>query len=250
MIGRANETRNQVKERVRVLRKLGVIGGMSWISTRGYYEDINRAVQKVRGDTSSAPMVIDNLDYRDLVGLTTDEDWQRGATLLIESAQRLQVAGAGMIVIAANAMHRVHRDLEAALSIPILHIAECVGEEMEKAGVKKAALIGPRNVVTGSFYRRRLVAHGIDLLPPDMVHADEIDRIIYDELIVGRAARPAERLFKTIITEQAREGAQAIVLAATELNQVVDVTANVLPIYDSAKIHARYAARWLLAEDG
>jgi aspartate racemase len=234
---------------VRVLRKLGVIGGMSWISTRGYYEDINRAVQKVRGDKSSAPMVIDNLDYRDLVGLTTDEDWQRGAAILIESAQRLQAAGAGMIVIAANALHRVYRDVEAALSIPILHIAECVGEEMEKKGVKKAALIGPRNVVTGSFYRRRLVAHGIDLLPPDMVHADEIDRIIYEELIVGRAARPAERLFKTIITEQAREGAQAIVLAATELNQVVDVTANVLPIYDSAKIHARHAARWLLEED-
>lgn len=232
-----------------ILRKLGLIGGMSWISTRGYYEDINRAVQARRGPTASAPMLIENLDYRPLVGLASDEDWARAATVLIASAQRLEAAGAGLIVIAANSMHRVYRELEAALSVPVLHIAECVGEEMAAKGVKKAALIGPRNVMTGGFYRRRLVAHGIDLLPPDVEHAAAVERIIYEELIVGRATRPAERLFKTIITEQAQEGAQAIVLAATELNLVVDVDANVLPIYDSARIHARRAAQWLLEED-
>ncbi len=243
-------THNSHTGRAEHLRKLGLIGGMSWISTRGYYEDINRAVQLSRGPTASAPMVIENLDFRTLVGLSSDEDWARAAGELLASAQRLEAAGAEMIVIAANSMHRVYRELEAELSVPLLHIAECVGEAMEADGVKKAALIGPRNVVTGGFYRRRLVAHGIDLLPPDMEHAAEIDRIIYHELLVGRIARPAERLFKTIITEQAQEGAQAIVLAATELNLVVDVDANVLPIYDSARIHARRAAQWLLEEDG
>ena len=222
---------------------------MSWISTRSYYEEINRLVQARRGPTSSAPMLIENLDFRDLVGLSSDEDWQRGAEVLIASAQRLEAAGAGMIAIAANSMHRVAREVEAAIGVPLLHVAECVGEAMAAAGVKKAALLGSRNVVTGGFYRRRLVAHGIDLLPPDLVHQPEVDRIIYEELIVGRAARPAERLFRTIITEQAREGAQAIVLGATELNQVIDVTANVLPIFDSTRIHARRAAEWLLAED-
>jgi len=219
---------------------------MSWISTRGLYEDINRAVQKVRGPKSSAPMLIDNLDYRDLVALTTDEDWARGAAILTESAQRLHAAGAGMILIAANAMHRVHREVEAAITVPILHIAECVGEEMARDGVKTAALIGPRNVVTGSFYRRRLVAHGIDLLPPDMVNADEIDRIIYEELMVGKVTREAERTLKTIITNKAQEGAGAIVLACTELDLVVDVDANVLPIFDSTTIHCEAAVEWIL----
>lgn len=232
-----------------VLRKLGLIGGMSWISTRSYYEDINRAVQARRGPTSSAPMLIENLDFRDLVGLSSDEDWARAAQVLLDSAKRLEAAGAGLIVIAANSMHRVYRELEAELSVPILHIAECVGEEMEAKGVKKAALIGPRNVITGGFYRRRLVAHGIDLLPPVVEYSDQVERIIYEELVKGRATRPAERLFKTIITEQAQEGAQAIVLGATELNLVIDVDANVLPIYDSARIHARRAAQWLLEED-
>jgi aspartate racemase len=232
------------------LRKLGLIGGMSWISTRSYYEDINRAVQQRRGPTASAPLVLDNLDFRDLVGLSSDEDWARAAGELIASAKRLGAAGAGMIAIAANSMHRVVREVEAEVSVPVLHIAECVGEAMAADGVKKAALIGSRNVVTGGFYRRRLVAHGVDLLPPDVAHAAEIDRIIYEQLIVGRATRTAERLFRTIITEQAQEGAQAIVLAATELNQVVDVDANVLPIYDSGRIHARRAAQWLLEEDG
>jgi len=230
------------------LRKLGLIGGMSWISTRSYYEDINRAVQLARGDTASAPMVIDNLDFRDLAGLSSEEDWARAAKVLIASAQRLEAAGAGMIAIAANSMHRVFREVEAEIGVPMLHIAECVGEAMAADGVRKAALIGPRNVVTGGFYRRRLVAHGIDLLPPDVPHAAAIDRIIYEELLVGRATRTAERLFRTIITEQAQEGAQAIVLAATELNLVVDVDANVLPIYDSARIHAKRAAQWLLED--
>lgn len=231
------------------MRKLGLIGGMSWISTRGYYEDINRLVQQRRGPTASAPMLIENLDYRPLVGLSSDEDWARAAGELIASAQRLEAAGAGLIVIAANSMHRVYREVEAALSIPVLHIAECVGEDMVARGVRKAALIGPRNVMTGGFYRRRLVAHGIDLLPPDVEHAAAVERIIYDELIRGRVTRPAERLFRTIITEQQQEGAQAIVLAATELNLVIDVDANVLPIFDSARIHARRAAQWLLEED-
>jgi len=231
------------------LRKLGLIGGISWVSTRSYYEQINRLVQKRLGPNSSAPMLIDSLDFAQLFRLESDKDWERAAAILIASAKRLEQAGAGMLVICANSMHRVYREIEAEVSIPILHIAECVGEQMAANGVKKAALIGTRNVTTGSFYRRRLVAHGVDLLPPDMENIEKVDRIIYEDLIIGRATRNAERVFKTIITEMAQDGANAIVLGATELEQVVDVDANVLPIYDSTRIHAQRAAEWLLAEE-
>lgn len=232
------------------MRKLGLVGGMSWIATRSYYEQINTHWQKARGAPSSAPMLIKNLDFAGLAALESDEDWARAAQVLAGSAQRLEAAGAGMIVIAANSMHRVHREVEAALGIPVLHIAECLGEEMAAAGVKKAALVATHNVTTGSFYRRRLVAHGIDLLPPDHEVTAEVDRIVYDELVAGRATRDAERSLKTIITGKQQQGAEAIVLGATELELVVDVDANVLPIYSSTRIHARRAAEWLLGQPG
>lgn len=231
------------------MRKLGLIGGMSWISTRSYFTQINQYVAKHRGGHSSAPMLIENLDFANLSRLQSDTDWEGAAATLVASAKRLEAAGAGMLVIAANSMHRVYREVEAEVSIPILHVAECIGEAMAADGVTKAAIIGTHNVMTGGFYRRRLVAHGIDLLPPDMDNVAAIDRIIYDDLVYGRVKRDAERLLKTIITEKAQDGAKAIVLAATELELVVDVEANVLPIYDSARIHARRAAEWLVLGD-
>jgi aspartate racemase len=117
---------------------------------------------------------------------------------------------------------------------------------MKADGVTIAALFGTSNVMTETFYRRRLVAHGIDLLPPDMDSVEEVDRIIYDELMVGKVTRDAERKLKTLITQKEQDGAEAIVLACTELNQVVDVDANVLPIFDSTQIHCQAAADWIL----
>jgi aspartate racemase len=228
------------------LRKLGLIGGMSWVSTRTYYEHINRRIQQEAGLGHSAPLLIESLDFAQLRGLTSDEDWQRAAGILSESARRLEQAGAGALIIGANSMHRVYDDVAAAVSIPVTHIADCVGEAMARDGVKTAALLGTRNVMTESFYRRRLVAHGVDLLPPDMAYAEALDRIIYDQLTVGKVTRDAERTLKTMITEIDKDGAETIVLACTELEMVVDVDANVLPIYDSTRIHAEKAASWIL----
>lgn len=231
------------------MRKLGLIGGMSWVSTRTYYEQINRIVQKRRGTGVSAPMLIESLDISQLYKPLSDEDWEAASVLLIDSARRLEQAGAELLVIGANSMHRVYRQVEAGIGIPMLHIAECVGERMAADGIKSAALIGTRNVMTESFYRRRLVAYGVDLLPPDLGAVDIVDRIIYDELMAGKASRDAQRALKTIITQKEQEGADAVVLACTELEMVVDTKANVLPIYDSTQIHAEQAAKWILGED-
>lgn len=148
------------------MRKLGLIGGMSWVSTRTYYEQINRIVQKRQGTGFSAPMLIESLDISLLHKPQSDEEWDKASQILIASARRLEQAGAEMIVIGANSMHRVYRQVEADIGIPMLHIAECVGERMSADGIKTAALIGTRNVMTESFYRRRLVSYGVDLLPP------------------------------------------------------------------------------------
>ena len=231
------------------MRKLGLIGGMSWLSTRTYYEHINRLVEKRAGGPASAPMVIDNLDFSELVRLSTPEDWKRAAGVLTESAKRLEGAGAGAIIIGTNSMHKVYDEVAGAVSIPVLHIAECVGERMAGKKVGKAALLGTRNVMLEGFYRQKLIARDIELRPPKMGDVEALDKIIYGELIQGKATRQAERALKTVITNLAQDGAQAIVLGCTELEMVVPVDANVLPIYDCTRIHAEAAADWIMGGD-
>lgn len=222
---------------------------MSWVSTGIYYDRINRIVQRRAAPMASAPMLIESLDFCQLYALREERDWQRASVILSESAKRLEGAGAEGIIIGANSMHKLYDDVAASVNIPILHIAEYVGRALKRAGYKSAALIGTRNVMTESFYRKRLVAHGIDLLPPNMDNVETLDRIIYDELMVGKVTRDAQRAMKTIITNKSQEGAEAIVLACTELDLVVDVDANVLPVFDLTRIHCDAAADWILEQE-
>ena len=230
------------------MRKLGLIGGMSWLSTRTYYEHINQLVQAKAGKRASAPLLIESLDFTDLQRLQTPEEWARAAGVLADSAKRLEQAGATALLIGANSMHKIYEPVAAAVSVPVLHIAECVGTRMAADGVKKAALIGPRNVMVESFYRRKLIQRDVELLPPVLKFVEALDRIIYDELMLGKATRQAQRELKTIIVELQKDGAQAIVLGCTELEMVIDVDANVLPIYDCTRIHAEAAVNWILGD--
>lgn len=231
------------------MRKLGLIGGMSWASTRDYYEFINRGVQRKVSPEASAPLLIESLDFATLRAIQNDAGWEHAGDVLSQSARRLVDAGAGALLICANSMHKVYDRVAEAAGVPVLHIADCVGREMQAAGIESAAIVGTRNVMTESFYRRRLVAHGVDLLPPDMDQIEKIDRIIYDELMLGKATREAERTMKTWITLKEQGGAEAIVLACTELSMIVDVDANVLPVFDSAQAHCRAAVKWIVGED-
>ena len=228
------------------MRKLGLIGGMSWLSTRSYYERINKLVQGRVSERSSAPLLIESLDFAPLSRLSTAQEWERAAKVLADSAKRLEKAGATAIIIGANSMHKVYDQVAGAVKVPVIHIAECVAARMETDGIKKAGLIGTRNVMLESFYRQKLIARGIELLPPEMAFVEALDRIIYDELLLGKASRQAERDLKTIITNMEQDGAEAVVLGCTELEMVVDVDANVLPIYDCTRIHAEAAVDWIM----
>lgn len=228
------------------MHKLGLIGGLSWTSTARYYEIINQAVHRARGGQHSAPLLIESLDFATVAACTSDEEWDSAADVLIAAARRLEAAGAGALLICANSMHRVYDRVQGAVHVPILHIAERVGKKMQADGVEKAALIGTRNVMTEKFYRQRLVAHGVSLLPADMELADRIDRIVYDELTVGKISRESERYMKSEMTDIAKQDVQAVVLACTELELIVDVKANVLPIYDCTSIHAMAGVEFIL----
>jgi aspartate racemase len=230
------------------MHKLGLIGGLSWTSTARYYEIINQTVHRAKGGQHSAPLAIESLDFAEVARCATQNDWDSAANLLVGAAQRLEQSGAECLLICANSMHRIYDRVQQAVGIPILHIADLVGEKMKAEGVEKAALIGTRNVMTEKFFRQRLVSHGISLLPADMNLADRIDHIVYDELTVGKVSRDSERFMKSEMTDIAKEDVQAVVLACTELELIVDVKANVLPIYDCTSIHARAGAAFILGE--
>lgn len=230
------------------MRKIGLIGGMSWVSTETYYRLINKEVQKRAGSLCSGPMVIESLNFCDIAQVTTPEGWDHAAERLTTAARSLEQAGATAILICANSMHKVYDRVQGAVSVPILHIADCVGEKMHADGIKRAAIIGTRNVMLESFYRQRLIRHGIGLLAPNMERVEEIDRIIYEELMEGRVVRESERTMKTFLTNIAKEAVDAVVLGCTELEMIIDTRANVLPIYDGTEIHARAAVDWIMGE--
>lgn len=230
------------------MQKLGLIGGLSWTSTARYYQIINQAVYRAKGGQHSAPLLIESLDFADIGRSTTEEEWAYAAQVLTASARRLEQAGAKALLICANSMHRIYDQVQDGVDTPIIHIADAVGRKMKADGVERAALIGTRNVMTEKFYRQRLVGHGISLLPPDLELAERIDRIVYEELTIGKVSRESERYMRSELTDIAKENVQAAILACTELEMIVDVKANVLPIYDGTAIHALAGVDMILGD--
>jgi aspartate racemase len=231
------------------LRTIGLIGGMSWVSTRTYYEWINKQVQARVHPHASAPLLIENLDFRPLYRITDQRGWNEAGKILAASAQRLEGAGATAILIGANSMHRVYKKVAAAVDIPVIHIAKCVGERMRADGITVAALLGTRNVTMDRFYYDLMAPYGVSLLPPDRVEADQLDRIVYEEVMRGKITGDARRELKTMIAVKQQHGAKGVLLACTELDMVVDADTNILPVYDSTRIHAECAVDWILADE-
>ncbi|MBO6609824.1 amino acid racemase [Altererythrobacter sp.] len=230
------------------MRKLGLIGGMSWLSTRTYYSEINRLVQRKLGKHASAPMAIESLDYRSLNNLESDEDWARATQQLVDAARRLEAGGAERIVITANVMHRAYDDVVDAVDTPVLHIADCTAHRLEAGNIGKVLLLGMRSAVSEGYLRDRIEQRGVKILPMNASDIEEVHRLIVEELKLGKASRDAERKLKTIITVSEQAGAKAVILACTELEMVVDVDANILPIFDTARIHCQAAADWAMSD--
>ncbi len=228
------------------MRKMGLIGGMSWASTAIYYEQINRGVRNHLGGRHSAPLVIESLDFEPMIRAQSAGDWDGLGAILGESARRLAAAGAEGLVICSNTMHKVYDQIAAAVDVPVLHIGDITAEAMKAEGVTKAALLGTRFTMSEGFMRDRLLSHGIDLAIPDPERMAEIDRIIFEELVKGEALVESKRTLKSFLANLAQQGNEAAVLGCTELVMIVNPTSNVLPIFDTTTLHAGAAMRWIL----
>lgn len=229
------------------MRKLGLIGGMSWVSTAMYYEQINRGVARRLGGLTSAPLILESLDFAAVAELQSAGEWEALGAMMGDTASRLEGAGAQGLLLASNTMHKVHDAIAASVSIPILHIGDVTAEKLVADGVKRAGLIGTRFTMGESFYRDRLEAQGIAVSVPDPATAQEIDRIIFEELAKGLVLRQSERRLKTCLTEMGKARQQAVILGCTELVMLVDPGANVLPVYDTTALHAKAAVEWICA---
>jgi aspartate racemase len=225
-----------------------MIGGMSWVSTAMYYQAINKGVAKRLGGLSSAPLLLESLDFADVGRLQAAGEWEALSELMIASAKRLEAAGAEALILCSNTAHRMHDWIDGEIKIPMLHIGDVTAAKLNSDGVKRAGLIGTRVTMTENFYRDRLEAHGIAISVPDPAMQQEIDRIIFEELARGQVSRVAQRTLKTCITMLAQARNQAVILGCTELVMLADPGANVLPVYDTTALHARAAVDWILEE--
>jgi aspartate racemase len=231
------------------LRKLGIIGGMSWASTALYYEHINRGIAQRLGGLHSALLAMESLDFAHIAAMEFAGDWDGIAKVTIDAARRLEKSGAEGLVIACNTVHKSYDAVAANVGIPVLHIGDAAADRLVADGRTRVALLGSRFTMTEPHVRSRLETRGINLAPIEPSWIREVDRIIFEELAAGRVVRDSQRKLKTLITDLAKQKVQAVVLGCTELVLAVDVRANVIPVYDTTALHARMAVEWMLNEE-
>lgn len=233
------------------MRCLGMLGGMSWESTTEYYRLINRAVAARMGGLHSAPLLIHSVDFAPLAETMARGDWAALGAQLAGAARGLEGAGAEAILVCTNTMHHVATEIEAAVSIPLLHIVDPVGRALREAGVTRAALLGTRFTMELPFWRERLEAgSGIRLVVPDAEDRETVHRIIFDELCRGEI-RPASRAAYVDVIRRLRDaGAEAVVFGCTEISLLLDPADSPLLVVDTTALHAAAAVDFITGADG
>jgi aspartate racemase len=229
------------------VKVIGLIGGMSWESTALYYRLINETIKRRLGGLHSARLVLYSVDFHDIERLQHSGRWEAAGERLADTARAVERAGAECIVLCTNTMHKVAAQIESAVRIPLLHIADATAEEIKGAGVSSVGLLGTRFTMEQEFYKERLQrAHGLRVLVPGEQDRDLVHRIIYDELCLGRVVDASRNEYRQVMDELVRRGAQAIILGCTEITLLVRQEDSPVPLFDTTRIHACKAAEWAL----
>ncbi len=229
------------------MKTIGLLGGMSWESTIPYYRVINEAVKSRLGGLHSARIILHSVDFHDIEQLQHEGKWDEAGTLLAEAAASLERAGAELLVICTNTMHKVAPMIERVLSIPLLHIADATGAEIVKSKSSTVGLLGTRFTMEEDFYVDRLRSrHGLNVLIPDEPDRVEIHRVIYDELCLGQILDKSRNTFHQVIERLQARGAQGVILGCTEISMLVDPRHVAIPVFDTTRIHAEHAAFFAL----
>jgi len=229
------------------MKVIGLIGGMSCESTAHYYARLNERVRAALGGLHSAEILMWSVDFAPIAQMQADGRWQEAGARLAVIARRLEAAGADAIVLATNTMHKVADTIEAAVSIPFLHIADATALKIREAGMRKPAIMATRFTMEQDFYTGRLRAKfGLECLVPNEADRALVHQIIYDELCVGRATVASRHVFVDVARRLAAKGADCLVLGCTEVGMLLDERNAPLPIFDTTLIHADAAVNFAL----
>jgi aspartate racemase len=228
------------------VKTIGLIGGMSWESTIPYYRHINTVVKQRLGGLHSARVILYSVDFHDIEQLQRAGDWQAAGALLSTAACALETAGADFLVLCTNTMHKVAPAIEAAVRIPLLHIADPTAAEIKRAGFTQVGLLGTRFTMDEAFMKERLSRDGLQILTPARRDRESVDRIIYEELCQGLLAEASRAQYRSIIARLVERGAQAIILGCTEISLLIEQKDAAVPLFDTTSLHAREAGLWAL----
>ena len=231
------------------MKCIGLLGGMSWESTVSYYQALNRGVRERLGGLHSARVLLSSVDFAGIERLQHAGDWPATARLLAAEARAIQAGGADFLLIGTNTMHKVAPEIEAAIDIPLLHIADATAERIRSQGFTKIGLLGTRFTMEKEFYRGRMEErHGLTMCVPDDAGRDLVHRVIYDELCKGVLREESRAAFLGEIQKLQSLGAEAVILGCTEIGMLVSEEQSPLPAFDTTKIHAEAAVKWCLGE--
>ncbi|WP_397470940.1 aspartate/glutamate racemase family protein [Rheinheimera sp.] len=230
------------------MKTIGLIGGMSWESTIPYYRAINEGVKQQLGGLHSARCILYSVDFHDIERLQHAGDWNAAGAMLADAARSLELAGAGFIVLCTNTMHKVAGSIEAAVSIPLLHIADATAMAVKQAGFSRVGLLGTKFTMEQPFYREYLNdQYGIEVLLPNDVERDSLHQIIYQELCQGIINPESKQTVRRMMAGLAWQGVDAIILGCTEIGLLVGKADAAVPLFDTTLLHAKAAVQQALA---
>jgi len=223
------------------MKRIGLLGGMSWESTALYYRLLNEGVAARLGGLHSADCVLVSVDFAAIAELQATGRWDEAGRLLADEARRLEAAGAEVLLVCSNTMHKVAAQVEAAVDIPLLHIADTTAAAAEGAGLSRVALLATAYTMEQSFLRDRLTAHGLEVVVPDAAGRALVHRVIYEELCRGVVDDTSRRRVSDVIAELVADGADGVILGCTEIELLIGPDDSPVPVLPTTRIHATAA---------
>ncbi|NUL03462.1 aspartate/glutamate racemase family protein [Streptomyces lunaelactis] len=223
------------------MRTIGLIGGMSWESSAEYYRLLNELVRERLGGLHSAKCILHSVDFAEIEELQAAGDWERAGEILAEAARGLQAAGADLLLICTNTMHKVAGQVEAAVSVPLLHLADATADAVRARGIRRVGLLGTAFTMEQDFYRDRLAGHGLEVLTPDAEGRALVHRVIYEELCLGVVREESRAAYQDVIGKLVAAGAEGVVLGCTEIELLIGEKDSPVPVFPTTRLHAEAA---------
>lgn len=231
------------------MKTIGLIGGMSWESSQLYYQIINHCVKERLGGHHSAKSLMYSVDFQEIKTLQHQGNWGEATRIMIDIARKLETAGADFIVICTNTMHKMAKEVEESVSIPLIHIADSTATRIVQDGMKKVALLGTAFTMEQDFYKGRLTdKFGLEVIVPNEENRLVIHDIIYRELCLGIIREESKQAYLKIINDLIQQGAEGIILGCTEITLLISQHDCNIPVYDTTRIHAESAVDFALKE--